>query len=187
MTTMRVFSKLNLALAAVLVISLVAAGCNGDTDDPGVSENQIYVAAVVPPTACVDSDGTESGGDPPVMVIVGTEQTFTFQSRVRGTSTGATWSDAILTSVDVSYTMNDGGTVPSRTDPCNIVIKANANGATSLTTVPAAVINEFLYTPGRLGKVTLRFKGHDAGGEPIDVDPIEVPLQTVNVCGVAGS
>lgn len=167
--------------AGLAVLGLIAggAGCNSATDDPDTSENQISVAAVSPTTACVDVDGDGT-------TIYNVLQDFTLQSRTRGSNGGAVWNDAYINSVDITYTMDDGGSVPPPLSlGLSLTVKANSTGTTPVETVPVSYIPAYFPAAGRLGHITLKFKGRDAGGEVVSVRPVDVPLRSADVCGDA--
>lgn len=161
------------ALAAAAVLLLGATACNSSIDDPDSSESQVTVASYLPTTACIDVDGSldETAG---TTTYTDAAQTLTFESRVRGTGDVTAWMDVILTSVDVSYAMTDGGVVPAPFTTTIGAVTVPAGGTATLTsfrTVPVGYIGpgaEFS-TSGRQGTATLVFHGRDAAGKSVTV------------------
>ncbi len=171
-------TRTTFAIAALGAVLLLASACNSGTDDPDVSQNILSVALVSPTTACVDYDGDGTA-------ITNVLQNFTIQSRVRGTATGtsAVWNDAIIEAADISYTMTDGlGDIPAKRIGVTLTVKANNTGTTSVETVSVAYVAQYFNTPGREGQITLRFSGHDAGGEALQISPVTVPVASAGAC-----
>lgn len=181
-----------LALLAAAAVMVLATACNGSTDDPGNSDNQVSVIGVSPTVACVDVDGvlTDTNGDGTLdnQVITSVSQTFNFDSRVRGASTdqGSVWNDVILDTVTLEYRMDDGQPGPAawvNRPSTPIFIKAAGTSSYGMTTVKAGDIGPGtnLSTSGRSGAIIATFSGKDTAGNPVSTR-CTVPLECVNIC-----
>ncbi len=174
-----------LSVLVLLVVSLLAWGCNSSTDDPKISENLVTVKSANPTEACVDVDGElvdlDEDGTKETTVFESTDQTISFDSRKRVDGVGE-FSDVIFTRVEISYELNAGTPPPTRTEGLTITVPAGGTASHGMTTVLSTDVAAGYFVLGAQGWVHLRFTGRDASGKPADAEG-QFQIRTVTACG----
>lgn len=175
-------TKAPLLIALICVLAVVSAGCNSDTDDPGISVNNVTVASISPTDACVDIDGepTDTDGDGTVdsNVFTSVLQQIAFDSRTRNNF--SVHNDVIFSAVDIDYIMTAGPAPPNRTDAVTITVPAGGTASTGLNTVQARDVPSFDSTSR--GAIRLTFRGEDVTGEPATATG-QTELHIATICG----
>jgi hypothetical protein len=170
------------ALAALLLLGTVA--CNEATDDPEISDNLVTVAGFSPLSACVDYDGEpvdENGdGTADFTTFTSVVQTVTFDSRLRGSSSGP-FLDVILTNVDVAYDLINGTNPAARTETITVTVPAGGTASVPVTSVLASDIAAGNFGSSTTGNILMTFRGADATGEPVSTVG-RTPVESVNFC-----